>query len=203
MASSWLLLHGFFFLASSSSSWLPHGFFFFLASSSSSFFSFQEETWEEDALAIFKRVLLLNPDDADAQAAAKRARAIISGRASGNELFKAGNMAEALAGYLRILALKPCAQTSAKLHFNIALCYLRLGDKTQATDRCTAALTADATHVKARIKRSELFEEAGLLQQALEDLDQLPDHAKGTVHQEANEEEEEKKKKRKRKKGKF
>ena len=139
------------------------------------------ELLEEQVLGLLKRALQYSPDDALAQAAAKRARAIVAGRTTGNEHFKAGRFEEALGHYTNALAFDPCTGTVAKLQFNTALCLDKLGRAAAAIEACTAAIRADPRYTKALIKRAELYEAQRSIQEAINDLESLPNSDRHSV----------------------
>jgi tetratricopeptide (TPR) repeat protein len=96
----------------------------------------------------------------------------------GNDLFKSNKFDDALVEYQK--ALETCPESSkniiAILYANMAACYIQLKDYEKTVQYCTDALNLDASHEKARTRRSVANEQINTLtslQAACDDLNVL------------------------------
>jgi tetratricopeptide (TPR) repeat protein len=99
-------------------------------------------------------------------------------KVGGNELFKSNKFDDALVEYQK--ALETCPESSknvmAILYANMAACYIQLKDYEKTVQYCTDALNLDASHEKARTRRSVANEQINTLtslQAACDDLNVL------------------------------
>lgn len=110
--------------------------------------------WEirfEEAVTAAQRAAKLEPSD-EANAVAKRARAMASARLDGNELFKASKFAGACNVYSEGLQHEPL---NSILLCNRAACLSKLGQYEKAVEDCSAALSVRPSYTKARLRRAD------------------------------------------------
>jgi len=99
----------------------------------------------------------------------------ISGKKEeGNRLFKEGKFEEALNLYTEALEVdKFNVQTNAKLYYNRATVYAKLGKLSEAIDDCTKAIQLDKTYQKPYLRRGNAYMEIEEFDQAVKDFEQL------------------------------
>lgn len=94
----------------------------------------------------------LDPNNTEAIAVVKRAKATESARISGNLLFKASKYSEACIVYGEGLEYDPY---NSVLLCNRAACRSKLGQYEKAVEDCTAALNVQPSYSKARLRRAD------------------------------------------------
>ena len=100
---------------------------------------------------------------------------VLAGKDTGNSLFRNGDLTSALDSYSSTLMLCPRELPSerAVLYSNRAICNLRLGQDQLALSDWTHSIETDPLYRKARLKRAQLYENLGKLEEALEDFSEL------------------------------
>lgn len=100
---------------------------------------------------------------------------ILAGKDAGNSLFRDGDFTSALDCYSSALLLCPRELPSerAVLYSNKAMCNLRLGQDQLALSDWSHSLDTNPLYRKARLKRAQLYETLGKLEEALEDFSEL------------------------------
>lgn len=92
----------------------------------------------------------------------------------GNSLFKDGKYDEALKFYTEALEIdKFNIMTNAKLFFNRATAYVKLGKLSEAIDDCTKSIQLDKTYLKPYLRRGSAYMEIESFDQAVKDFEQL------------------------------
>merc|ERR1719154_693205 len=92
----------------------------------------------------------------------------------GNSLFKDGKYDEAFKLYTEALEIdKFNIKTNAKLFFNRATVYVKLGKLSEAIDDCTKAIELDKTYQKPYLRRAKAYMEIESFDQAVKDYEQL------------------------------
>lgn len=106
----------------------------------------------EEAVAAAQKAAQLDPGCRETATVARRARAVASARARGNDLFKASKFAEAGVAYGEGLNHDP---QNAALLFNRATCRSKLGHYEKAVEDCNTALALRPSYGKARRRRAD------------------------------------------------
>ncbi|KAG6514393.1 hypothetical protein ZIOFF_024746 [Zingiber officinale] len=106
----------------------------------------------EEAVAAAQKAAQLDPGNRETAMVARRARAVASARARGNDLFRASKFAEACVAYGE--GLNHDSQNAALL-FNRAACRSKLGHYEKAVEDCNAALAVRPSYGKARRRRAD------------------------------------------------
>ncbi|KAG6481781.1 hypothetical protein ZIOFF_058402 [Zingiber officinale] len=106
----------------------------------------------EEAAAVAQKAARLDPGCRETAAVARRARAVASASARGNDLFKASKFAEACVAYGEGLNHDP---QNAALLFNRATCRSELGHYEKAVEDCNAALALRPSYGEARRRRAD------------------------------------------------
>merc|ERR1719399_1742382 len=96
---------------------------------------------------------------------------VMGNKSEGTDLFKGGNIKDAVQRYARALAhcekfvdintdddKKEVADVQLSLYLNCAMCYLKLDNPDKAADNCTRALEIDGGNVKALFRRASAYE---------------------------------------------
>ncbi|KAK1280009.1 Inactive TPR repeat-containing thioredoxin TTL3 [Acorus gramineus] len=130
----------------------------------------------DEAVAGAQRAGRADPNNRDAGAVLRLARAVAAARASGNELFKAGKFGEACAAYGEGLQQEP---VNAVLLCNRAACYSKLGQHKRAVEDCTAALNVRPAYAKARLRRADCNAKMKRWEAAVQDYEALVKAAPG------------------------
>ncbi|KAJ3187245.1 hypothetical protein HK101_009420 [Irineochytrium annulatum] len=99
-------------------------------------------------------------------------------RFKGNDLFKAGQIEQALASYENALADCPESAFADKalIYGNISACLFRQQEYMSAVEHCTKALELNPGHARARLRRAEAnmkIGDASALESAMEDYRKL------------------------------
>ncbi|XP_042423071.1 inactive TPR repeat-containing thioredoxin TTL3-like [Zingiber officinale] len=106
----------------------------------------------EEAAEAAQKAARLDPGCRETAAVARRARAVASASARGNDLFKASKFAEACVAYGEGLNHDP---QNASLLFNRATCRSELGHYEKAVEDCNAALALRPSYGEARRRRAD------------------------------------------------
>ncbi|KNA03755.1 hypothetical protein SOVF_206100 [Spinacia oleracea] len=94
----------------------------------------------------------LNPSNREVGIVTRRARAVSTARAHGNDMFKDGRFSEACTAYSQGLEHDPY---NSVLLCNRAACRTKLRQFEKAVEDCTAALNARPSYTKARLRRAD------------------------------------------------
>jgi len=94
-------------------------------------------------------------------------------KTEGNELFKKGNVEEALKKYTQAIGAAETKETEvlAAVYANRAMCYQQLYDPKKVVSDCTNCLKLVPTHVKALIRRAQALEGLEKWEEALKDFE--------------------------------
>jgi DnaJ family protein C protein 7 len=135
--------------------------------------SYHQEQFSK-ASDVWRAVLRLDPDHEEARTGLRRGARLVAGKEAGNEAFKAGQFQAALEHYTQALALDPGHQTmQAKLLYNRATVYSKLGDLPACVADCTAALELQPDYMKALHRRAVCHDQLGDLEGAVRDWGSL------------------------------
>lgn len=106
----------------------------------------------EEAVAAAEQSTQLDPTNKEGIRVAKWAKVVSSARLSGNLLFKESRFSEACIAYSEGLENDPY---NSILLCNRAACRSKLGQYEKAVEDCTAALHAQPSYSKARLRRAD------------------------------------------------
>lgn len=107
----------------------------------------------EKAQQHFTTVLRLAPDMQKAKDVYKKCKLLRSTKDDGNDKFRRGQYNEALAKYSEALAVDPLNKsTNAKIYFNRATVYSKLGKFAETVADCTKALELEPEYQKALLR---------------------------------------------------
>lgn len=107
----------------------------------------------EKAQQHFTTVLRLAPDMQKAKDVYKKCKLLRSTKDDGNDKFRRGQYNEALAKYTEALAVDPLNKsTNAKIYFNRATVYSKLGKFAETVADCTKALELEPEYQKALLR---------------------------------------------------
>ncbi|XP_074579103.1 inactive TPR repeat-containing thioredoxin TTL3-like [Curcuma longa] len=106
----------------------------------------------EEAVAAAQKAAQLDPGNRQTATVVRRASAVASARARGNDLFRAAKFAEACVAYSEGLNLD---FQNAALLFNRAACRSKLGHYEKAVEDCNVALAVRPSYSKARRRRAD------------------------------------------------
>lgn len=106
----------------------------------------------DEAMEAIQHAGRLDPSNREVGVVTRRARAVSTARAHGNDLFKAGRFSEACVAYGQGLEHDP--QNSVLL-CNRAASRVKLGQFEKAIEDCTAALNSRSSYTKARLRRAD------------------------------------------------
>lgn len=124
----------------------------------------------DDAVTVAEKAALLEPHNPEVSDLLKKARAVATARATGNDLFKADRWLEAAIAYGEGLQYNP---TNAVLLCNRAACRSKLGLYEKAIEDCNAALDAYPNHLKALLRRGHSNSKLERWKDALRDYEIL------------------------------
>ncbi|KAG0726465.1 DnaJ subfamily C member 7 [Chionoecetes opilio] len=128
----------------------------------------------EAAFNHFTHVLRLAPDHTKAKDSYKKAKALKQKKEEGNEAFRRGRHAEALALYSEALSIDPRnTNTNAKLYFNRATVNSKLSRLESATEDCTAAINLDDGYLKAYLRRAKCYQQLERHEDAVRDYEKV------------------------------
>lgn len=129
----------------------------------------------EAAVTSLRAALRSDPDAAEIKAEFRKLRGMERHKAAGNDAFKAGRWADAIAEYSSALALDPAnAPFNSKLLANRAAARMKLRQWAEAAADCTACLELDDSYLKAYLRRAQCLKEVGdaeALETACRDLE--------------------------------
>ena len=139
-----------------------------------------EEVKGNDTQSLSKGVEFLEEDSKDMEKEMELVRDLkkaSSMKGEGNILFKAGNFNEACKKYTMALKLCPLNEESnasrAVFLNNRAACFLHLNQLDDALEDCNASILANPDYIKAYLRRSKIFEEKEMYDEALQDIESI------------------------------
>ncbi|KAL0865895.1 hypothetical protein Bca101_045013 [Brassica carinata] len=124
----------------------------------------------EDAVTASRQAARLDPSNEEANAVARKARAIATARLSGNLLFNASKFEAACVVYTEGLDQDP---TNALLLCNRAASRFKIGLYDRAIEDSTLVLNLQPSYRKARRRRADSYVKLGKWQQAIQDYEFL------------------------------
>ncbi|KAL8143462.1 hypothetical protein V2J09_016494 [Rumex salicifolius] len=124
----------------------------------------------DDAVGAAERAGQLDPSNKEVGPISRRARAVASARAHGNQLFRASKFGEAATAYSEGLEHDPY---SSVLLCNRAACRSKLGLYHKAIDDCNSALRVRPSYDKARLRRADCNSKLGKWETAIQDYETL------------------------------
>jgi DnaJ family protein C protein 7 len=128
----------------------------------------------EMAFNLLNSILATDPNHQKSIKCKEIASRISGKKEEGNCLFKEGKFDEALKVYTEALEVdKFNVLTNAKLHYNRATVYVKLGKLSEAIDDCTKAIQLDKTYQKPYVRRGNAYMEIESFDQAVKDYEQL------------------------------
>ncbi|CAM6025301.1 unnamed protein product [Sphagnum balticum] len=107
----------------------------------------------DDAVTTAEKAAHFEPNNSEVIGMLRTARAVVSARTTGNDLYKAGRILEASLAYGQGLHAHP---SNAVLLCNRAACRSKLGQYEKAIEDCNAALVAQPRYTKALLRRAQL-----------------------------------------------
>ncbi|CAM6034116.1 unnamed protein product [Sphagnum compactum] len=107
----------------------------------------------DDAVTTAEKAAYFDPNNSEVIGMLRTARAVVSARTTGNDLYKAGRILEASLAYGQGLHAHP---SNAVLLCNRAACRSKLGQYEKAIEDCNAALVAQPRYTKALLRRAQL-----------------------------------------------
>eukprot|EP00092_Neocalanus_flemingeri_P010374 GFUD01011181.1.p1 GENE.GFUD01011181.1~~GFUD01011181.1.p1 ORF type:complete len:971 (+),score=255.23 GFUD01011181.1:112-2913(+) len=126
------------------------------------------------AFKLLNSILILDPNHYKTKKCLELATGIKVKKEEGNALFKDGKYDEAFKLYTEALEIdKFNIVTNAKLYFNRALVYVKLGKLSEAIEDCTQAIHLDKTYHKPYLRRANAYMEIESFDQAVKDFEQL------------------------------
>jgi DnaJ family protein C protein 7 len=126
----------------------------------------------EEALCHFKYVLRLAPNHQRAMATYMRTKALLKRKEDGNIAYAAGRLGEAYSIYTEALGIDPTNKSiNAKLFYNRAMVYSRMGRFNEATADCSSALKLDENYRKALLQRAKCYMALNDFEKAVEDYE--------------------------------
>lgn len=132
------------------------------------------ESYLSGGLTYFQKALELDPDHQNAQKMRHNARNLKEKVRNGDELLKTGKHNEACKIYTDALETDPLgANNIAKLLFNRASAYLKIGNIRNAIDDCTAALTMRPKYHDIRLLRAKCYNHMKNYKECARDLESV------------------------------
>jgi len=126
------------------------------------------------AFTMLNSILKLDPNHQKSKNCMTLATSIKDKKEEGNSQFKDGKYDEAFKLYTEALEIdKFNIKTNAKLYFNRATVYVKLGKLSEAIDDCTKAIQLDKTYQKPYLRRANAYMEIESFDQAVKDFEQL------------------------------
>ncbi|KAE9604776.1 hypothetical protein Lal_00011023 [Lupinus albus] len=124
----------------------------------------------EDALEEANKAARLDSNNKETNKVLRKARAITTSRAKGNELFKASKFSEACVAYGEGLEHDPY---NSVLLCNRAACRSKLGQYEKALEDCNAALNLRPSYIKARLRRAHCNAKLERWEASIQDYEML------------------------------
>ena len=129
----------------------------------------------ENALKHLQQIMRTDPDNTNCRNMLKRVRSVDELKRGGDDLYRRGLFAEALAHWSSCISLDPSnAVIVAKVYFNRANALFKLRRHEEAVSDCTSALNLDKEYAKAYVKRADCNHIIGgesRIQQAIDDYE--------------------------------
>jgi len=134
---------------------------------------YYQEQWKK-AEEVWKAVLKLDPDHADARVGLRKGQRLVEEKERGNAAFRVGKYDQALAHYTQALTIDSTHKAIwAKLLYNRATAHSKLGDLSSCVDDCSAALELQPTYSKALHRRAVCHDELNEQENAVRDWSAL------------------------------
>lgn len=128
----------------------------------------------EEAFKLLNSILETDPTHQRSIKCKEIATKISGKKEEGNRLFKEGKLDEALNLYTEALEVdKFNVQTNAKLYYNRATVFSKLGKLAEAIDDCAKAIQLDKNYQKPYLRRANAYMEIEEFDQAVKDFEQL------------------------------
>ncbi|KAJ7298127.1 hypothetical protein O6H91_Y015600 [Diphasiastrum complanatum] len=132
----------------------------------------------QQALVAAEKAAHIQPKNIEVSNFLKKLIAILKARKIGNQLFKVGKYFEACAAYGEGLEAD---STNAVLLCNRAACRFSIGLWEKSIEDCDAALEAQPTYVKARLRRAHSYAKLEKWEEALRDFEAVKRELPGNV----------------------